>query len=241
MKQSNAFGSLLNAGASPRTGNPNARAMRPATPPVQRQAMQQEPAAPKMLNNLQSQLSAAAPPQSPQMQAQKALAQATPRMPSSPQQDMQLMQNQRQMPAPQAADPRQMAASQAQDALTKTRAMDGTAAPVGMGQQMQYMADQRMRESAPPMYAPNDGADRVQALSQQQTMPQPQEQQIATMLSPRLNAPARFDDMDAASMDLLKARLSAGMQDGTNQPDDSRSRMLAQLAAQRNSAQSYGR
>lgn len=228
MKQSNAFGSLLNAGASPRTGNPNARAMRPATPPVQRQAMQQEPAAPKMLNNLQSQLSAAAPPQSPQMQAQKALAQATP-------QDMQLMQNRRQMPAPQAADPRQVTASQAQDALTKTRARDYTAAPVGMGQQMQYMADQQMRESAPPMYAPNDGADRVQALSQQQTMPQPQEQQIATMFSPRINA------MNAASTDLQKARLSAGMQDGTNQPDDSRSRMLAELAAQRNSAQYYGR
>lgn len=228
MKQSNAFGSLLNAGASPRTGNPNARAMRPATPPAQRQTMQQEPAAPKMLNNLQSQLSAAAPPQSPQMQAQKALAQATP-------QDMQLMQNRRQMPAPQAADPRQVTASQAQDALTKTRARDYTAAPVGMGQQMQYMADQQMRESAPPMYAPNDGADRVQALSQQQTMPQPQEQQIATMFSPRINA------MNAASTDLQKARLSAGMQDGTNQPDDSRSRMLAELAAQRNSAQYYGR
>lgn len=235
MRQSNAFGNLANAGATPKMGSAT-RAMRPAAQPVQRQAMQQEPAAPKMLNSLQSQLSAAAPPQSPQMQAQKALAQATPRMPSSPQQDMQAMQNQRQMMTPPSADPRQMAASQAQDALMKTRAaMGGNAPSAGFEQQTPVMIEQRMRDTAPQPYNPTAGADMAQMLNQRQMMEPPQEQQIAAMFSPRGNA------MDAASADLQKARLSAGMQGGMNQPDDSRSRMLAQLAAQRNSAQYYGR
>lgn len=217
MAPSNMFGSLSNAGAASKMGNPSVRTMRGPSAPktVQRQAFQSEPAAPPMLNRLQEQLSSAAPAQqSPQMQAQKAYAQAVPRTPRPPEQAMQAMQAQRQRAAQPAADPRQMQMAQARN--------EG-----GMQQQTQLLADRQMREPIPSSYAPADGRDPSAALAQQQMM-SPEEEQMQAMPAPQ--TPFAYPRESRQMM--------SPPQQGGN---DQRARLLAQMAAQRDRAQFYGR
>lgn len=221
MAPSNMFGSLSNAGAAPKMGNPSARTMRVPSAPktVQRQAFQSEPAAPAappMLDMLQKQLSSAAPAQqSPQMQAQKAYAQAVPRTPSSPEQAMQAMQAQRQRAAQPAADPRQMQMVQARN--------EG-----GMQQQTQLLADRQMRQPIPSSYAQADGRDPSAALAQQQMMP-PEEEQMQAMPA----APQTPFAYPRESRQMMSPPQQGG--------NDQRARLLAQMAAQRDRAQFYGR
>jgi hypothetical protein len=168
-----------------------------------------------MLNKLQQQLSSAAPAQqSPQMQAQKAYAQAVPRTPRPPEQAMQAMQAQRQRAAQPAADPRQMQMAQARN--------EG-----GMQQQTQLLADRQMREPIPSSYAPADGRDPSAALAQQQMM-SPEEQQMQAMPAPQ--TPFAYPRESRQMM--------SPPQQGDN---DQRARLLAEMSAQRNRAQFYGR
>jgi hypothetical protein len=204
-----------------------------------------------MLNRLQEQLSSAARPQ--QAQAQKAFAQPAPgaaqqqsamqaaRSQMGQQQNMSTAVQARQaMPAP-VGDPRKMAAAQVQTLAQKTGEMGGTLppgprgmggmlqarAPVNVDQQTQYLTDRQMREPIPSSYAPADGRDLSAALAQQQMM-SPEEQQMQAMPAPQ--TPFAYPRESRQMM--------SPPQQGGN---DQRARLLAEMSAQRDRAQFYGR
>jgi hypothetical protein len=178
-----------------------------------------------MLNRLQEQLSSAARPQ--QAQAQKAFAQPAPgaaqqqsamqaaRSQMGQQQNMSTAVQARQaMPAP-VGDPRQMAAAQAQALAQKTNGMGGTLppGPRGMGGMLQARAPVNV---------------------DQQT-------QYLTDRRMREEIPPPYDPFPQQSGGMSDALQKTQMQGGFEQDNDQRARLLAEMSAQRNRAQFYGR